>query len=366
MTVHGIEPAASDRHVKFQDQVQAHAMFLLGALHRLTGDDRYLAAVKKAGEFYLAAQNPNGSWSHHFDARDGVGKNAVGQPQGGELNDAAMNDAIEAMAYIFHLTGEAEYVRAIRRAGDWLVGAQGDPVPLWADQYDGEDNPAWARHFEPPAYGPRATQLACKGLREAYRFSGDVRYLESIRQAVRWVEANCPEGRMWCYVEPGTGRPIASWKRKVRYLDDPEQLAFMKTVPTGRWYLEKTPIVRSLRRILEQAEAGVPGVPSLKEEDFLAQLPGLRGQAEHARDTQNEAGVWVVPNVAGFMGSLGAGFTAHIPRALLLLRYIEAARMVKGELALEARGGGGMRSAAYVGDSWYDLRWAETAEGAPR
>ena len=365
MTVRGIEPATSDRHIKFQDQVQAHAMFLLGALHRLTGDDRYLDAVKRAGEFYIAAQNPNGSWSHHFDAQDGVGKNAVGQPQGGELNDAAMNDAIEVMAYIFHLTGEAKYVRAIRRAGDWLVRAQGDPVPLWADQYDGEDNPAWARHFEPPAYGPRATQLACQGLREVSCFSGDPRYAKAIRKAVSWVEANCADGKMWCYIEPGTGRPIASWKRKIRYLDDPEQLAFMKTVPTGRWYLEKTSIVRSLRRVLEQAEGDVPHGPKLTREDLRARLPGLRGQAQHARDTQNEAGVWVVPNVAGFMGSVGAGFTAHIPRVLLLLRYVEAARMVKGELAFEVRGGGGMRSAAYVGDSWYDLKWAEATEDAP-
>lgn len=364
MTVHGIKPAASERHIKFQDQVQAHAMFLLGALHRLTGDARYLDAVKKAGEFYLAAQNPNGSWSHHFDAQEGMGKNAVGQPQGGELNDAAMNDAIEVMAYVFHLTGEARYVRAIRRAGDWLIEAQGDSVPLWADQYDGDDNPAWARHFEPPAYGVRATQLACAGLREVYRFSRDPRYLESIRKAVSWAEANCPDGNMWCYVEPGTGRPIASWQRKIHYLDDPKQLAFMKTLPTGRWYLEKTSIARSLRRTLEQAEGDVPRRQALTEEHVRAQLAGLRGQAQHARDTQNEAGIWVVPNVADFMGSLGAGFTAHIPRVFLLLRYAEAARMAKGELTLEDRGGGGMRSAAYTGDDWYDLDWNETTQPA--
>ncbi|MFQ6099303.1 MAG: hypothetical protein ACE5O2_16345, partial [Armatimonadota bacterium] len=137
MTAHGVVATTSDRHIKFQDQVQAHPMLLLCALHRLTGDERYLEAVKRAGEFYLAAQNPNGSWSHHFNAEKGIGENAVGQPQGGELNDAAMNDAIDIMAMMYHMTGEAKYVQAIKRAGDWLIGAQGDEVPLWADQYDG-------------------------------------------------------------------------------------------------------------------------------------------------------------------------------------------------------------------------------------
>ncbi|NOZ19604.1 MAG: pectate lyase, partial [Planctomycetes bacterium] len=58
MTVSGIKPAASERHVKLQDSVQSHPIFFLSYLYRLTGDERTMAALKRAGEFYLKAQNP--------------------------------------------------------------------------------------------------------------------------------------------------------------------------------------------------------------------------------------------------------------------------------------------------------------------
>jgi len=360
MTVNGIEPVTSDRHIKFQDQVQAHPMFLLSALYRLTGDERYLEAVKRAGEFYLAAQNPNGSWSHHFNAEKGLGENAIGQPQGGELNDSAMNNAIEIMAFMYHLTGEAEYVQAIKRAGDWLVGAQGDEVPLWADQYDGENNPAWARAFEPPAYSTTATTLACQALREVCRFSGDERYPEAIRRTVSWLEDNAPDGKLASFTEPGTGKAIAAWERKVYYLDDPEQVAYLDTQPIGVWYLQKVDMTAPIKRLLEQAEAGAPAGPEVTVEGALASLPGLRNGAQSALETQNEAGVWVVPNVATFMGSVGAGFSAYIPRVLLILRYIEAARIAKGELEPVNRGAGDLRAMAYPEPDWYDLKWAES------
>jgi hypothetical protein len=361
-TVNGIQPVASDRHIKFQDQVQAHPMFLLSALYRLTGDERYMEAVKRAGEFYLAAQNPNGSWSHHFNAEKGIGENAIGQPQGGELNDGAMNDAIDIMAFLYHVTGEGKYVQAINGAGDWLIEAQGDEVPLWADQYDGDNNPAWARAFEPPAYSTTATRLACQALREVCRFSGDERYLEPMRRTVTWLEANAPDDKLSSYTEPGTGKAIAAWERKIYYLDDPDQVAYLNTQPIGVWYLQKVDMTGPIKRILEQAEAGAPATSEVTIEGALASLPGSRTGAQSALDTQNKAGVWVVPNVATFMGSVGAGFSACIPRVLLILRYIEAARIAKGELEPIHRGAGDLRAMAYPEPDWYELKWTENVE----
>jgi hypothetical protein len=361
MRVTGIAPDASERHIKFQDQVQAHSMLLLRALHRMTGDRRYLDAVKRAGEFYIAAQNPNGSWSHHFNAQAGVGENAIGQVGGGELNDAAMNDAIEMMTLMYHITGEAQYVAAIRRAGDWLVEAQGDEVPLWADQYDGDNNPAWAREFEPPAYGTTATQLACGALREVHWLSGDERYLEPIRKAIAWLAENYPEGKIPYYTEPGTGRPIAAWGREIYHLDDPDDVAYLKTQPTGVWYLQEVELTRTIKNLLAAAERGAPSRSEVTQESALASLPALRAGARSALDSQNEAGVWVQPNVATYMGSLGAGFGAYSPRTLLILRYIEAARIALGELEPADRGGGDFRILAYPEDDWYEVNWAQNA-----
>ncbi|MCK5804175.1 MAG: hypothetical protein KAI66_15165, partial [Lentisphaeria bacterium] len=74
MTVHGIKPVASSRSIKLQDQDQAHPILLLTYLHRLTKQERYLTAAKKAGEFYLRAQNPNGSWPHHYNLVENRGE----------------------------------------------------------------------------------------------------------------------------------------------------------------------------------------------------------------------------------------------------------------------------------------------------
>lgn len=359
MTVNGIVPLASDRHIKFQDLVQAHPMFYLAYVYRLTGDERYLEAVKRAGEFYLAAQNPNGSWSHHYNAEAGVGENAIGEPGAGELNDSAMNSAIDIMAFMYHLTGDGRYVQAIKRAGDWLIEAQGDDMPLWADQYDPDNNPQWARAFEPPAWGTTATVLACQALREVYRFSGDERYLEPIRRTVAWMRENLPEGEMPYYLEPGTGKAIAAWDRKIYYLDNPEHAAYLGTVPIGTWYTRTVKILPTIERILEQAQGSKPGPPTVTVESALAALPGLRKGAQSALDSQNEAGVWVVDNVANFMGSIGAGFGAYSPRVLLILCYIEQARIALGEIEPVYRGEGDLRRAAYTGDDWYDLDWEE-------
>ena len=210
----------------------------------------------------------------------------------------------------YHLTGERQYVEALKRAGDWLVEAQGDEVPLWADQYDADNNPAWAREFEPPAYGTTATQVAVQALREVYRFSGDDAYVEAIRRTLAWLEENCPEGKLSCFTEPGTGRAIAGWGRKVYYLDNADDVAYLKTQPMGSGYTKQIEIVAGVRRMLEQAEAGPPGPSVVTQESALASLPSLRNSATSALDTQHESGVWLVPKVANYMGSLGRGFGA--------------------------------------------------------
>jgi len=362
MTVHGIEPAASDRNIKLQDLVQAHPMFYLGYAYRVTGDERYLDSLKRAGEWFITAQNPNGSWSHHYDAEEGVGKNARGEVGAGELNDSTMNSGINTMVFMYHMTGEAKYVESIKRAGDWLIEAQGDDVPLWADQYDPDNNPQWARAFEPPAWGVTATQLATQALREVYRMSGDERYVEAIRRSVEWMEANLPDGEMSCFVEPGTGRAIAAWEREIYYLDNPEHVAYLKTVPIGTGYTRISNILDRTRRMAEQAQS-LPSRPDMSGEAALAALPGYRSGAESALDSQHESGMWLVDNVANFMGSIGRGFGATSPRTLLLLRYIERARIAKGEIEPVYRGDGNLETAAYPADDWYDIAWDEHIGG---
>ncbi len=363
MTVHGIRPAASERHIKLQDLVQAHPMFYLGYVYRVTGEERYLEAVKRAGEWLIEAQNPNGSWSHHYDAEESVGKNARGEPQAGEINDRTMNSGIDVMAFMYHMTGEAKYVEAMKRAGDWLIEAQGDEVPLWAMQYDPENNPQWARHFEPAAWSKAGTAQAIEALREMYRFSGDERYLDAIRRTEAWMAENLEDGQMYNHVEPGTGRPVAAWRREIYYLDDPEDVAYLETVPIGSGYTKKGEMLEWTRRKIDQAQT-YPSWPDMSPEAALEALPGLRGGAEHALETRHdEAPVWISEYFASFLGSIGRAFAAYSPRTRLMLRYIERARIVKQEIEPVYRGDGELERAAYPDDDWYDVDWDEQMGG---
>lgn len=357
MTVRGIVPTTSPRMIKFQDQVQAHPMLLLTYLYRLTGDERYLEAVKRAGEFYLAAQNPNGSYAHHYDLVDGVGKNAIGVVGAGELNDHATNDAIDIMALMYHITRDARYVKAMKRVGDWLLEAQGDKIPLWSDQYDAENNPSWARAFEPPSYGVTATTYACQALRELYRFSGDERYVDGIRRCDEWIKANLPDGMMSNYIDPDTGRPIAAWDRKIYFLDDPASIAFLNTVPIGSNYATAQNIGRTVSRMLERALGAKPTPTVLTAEGALAELAAKRAAAQGAMDSRNEVGVWTVPVVADFMGSLGEGFSSNIPRVTMMIAYVEACRIAMGELTPRYPGSYDLRQLAYPFPDWYEVDW---------
>jgi len=167
---------------------------------------------------------------------------------------------------------------------------------------------------------------------------------------------------MWHYVEPGTGRPIASWRRKIYYLDDPKQLAFMKEQPTGVWYLRKSKVTGTIERYLEQVKGPLPTCPEVTAESARAVLPGLREKARNALETQNEAGVWVRDKVANFMGSIGAGFAPCSPRLRILLEYIEAVRTTKGELKPQYRGRGILLQAACPEADWYELQWEKNAQ----
>ena len=360
MTVHGIQPSHPDTMIKLQDSNISHPIFFLSAMYRFTGDKRYLDALKRAGEFYLRAQNPNGSWSHHWNARKKIGETSRRKPQGGELNDLAMNDAIDVMILMYHITGDRKYVEAIRRAGEWLIASQlKGKVCGWADQYDKDNNPAWARNFEPPALSMAGSSHACRALVTLYRLSGDKRYLAPIGRHREWVRRTAGKVGIYHSYDAKTGKPIAAWRYKIYDLTDPKALAWLRTQPTGAGYLRRRPLPARFDQYFERAKA-----PDRRSEAVVltpkkarASLDGLTKWAKHGMATQHACGFWVRPKVANFPASIGRGFSAFSFRARPMLEYIEAARVAKGELPPAYRGRGYMLRMAWPRGDWYDVGW---------
>ena len=135
----------------------------------------------------------------------------------------------------------------------------------------------------------------------------------------------------------------------------PEEDAAIRALPGGVWYYRKGPIVEPLRRLMEAAAAPVNRNPILTREAALARLAAVRADVEEALATQDPAGVWVTPIIADFMGSRGASLSGGGIRSYM--RYVEAGRTAKGELAPAGRGDGDLLTLAWPGADWYDIGW---------
>ena len=63
-----------------------------------------------------------------------------------------------------------------------------DPQPAWAQQYNYDMHPIWARQFEPPAITGGESQDAIETLLKIYRATGDKKYLEPIPRALAYLK----------------------------------------------------------------------------------------------------------------------------------------------------------------------------------
>src|SRR5690606_33447903 len=103
--------------------------------------------------------------------------------------------------------------------------------------------------------------------------------------------------------------------------------------PTLTSYTARVRTADAVRRLLENSDRPTARGSISSTAPALAALPHLGNSARQALSAQNEAGVWVRPQYEDFIGSLGSGFRTLAPELLHLLRYIEAARTVAGELS---------------------------------
>lgn len=170
-------------------------------------DAKIHEAVQYALTCLLRAQYPNGAWPQGYDRfpepEDFPVKPAA-YPEswsrawpGSEsywrrytLNDNALATAIETMFVAHRIYGpsapDPDLERlatrcraAAEKAGGFLLLAQmPEPQPAWAQQYDFDLQPAWARKFEPPAITGGESQGVLRTLLALYRETRDDKYLE--------------------------------------------------------------------------------------------------------------------------------------------------------------------------------------------
>lgn len=131
------------------------------------------------------------------------------------LNDNVCGYAAETLIDAYNIYNDQRFMTALKRLGDFLILAQmPDPQPAWAQQYNYDMKPIWARKFEPPAVSSDESQEVIETLMEIYRVTKDDKYLEPIPRALGYLKRSLPaDGRLARYYELRTNRPLYMFRR---------------------------------------------------------------------------------------------------------------------------------------------------------
>lgn len=217
----------------FDDNNTQSALAFLMAFVTATKDrsDSSVVESRQALDYGLAkmleAQYPNGAWPQRYDGKPRDPKQypvkAAGIPKDYPreytkqsymghytLNDSAQFDCIYTMFDACKRFGKPGYLEAAKRGGDFLILAQlPAPQSAWAQQYNADMEPAWARAFEPPSVcaGESAGAIHC--LVDVYLETGEEKYLRPIPAAIEWYQRSQLGPNRWArFYELGTNTPI--------------------------------------------------------------------------------------------------------------------------------------------------------------
>ncbi len=223
--------ANKNNYSTFDDDVsQAATRLLVRVDHALGGKD---AEIKEAADYALSAilatQYPAGGWSANWDSFPKAPPTTAMYPiKAGSypadwprkwpkdftgcyvLNDNTHATLMSTLLLAWQLRGDARYLEAAKRGGDFLITAQmPDPQPAWAQQYDKEMHPAWSRAFEPSAICGRESQAAMWALLKLTAATGEKKYLEPLPRALAYLRKSLlPDGRIARYYELQTNKPL--------------------------------------------------------------------------------------------------------------------------------------------------------------
>ena len=201
-------------YIGLEDYVQHWPVYTLAYLYRITKEQKYLDAAVRGAEILIETQNPNGSFPQYYDP---VKKRPAGYGYA-VINDHASIEPILVFELIYMITGDEKFLKPIPKVGDWLISAyrKGKVMRGWAQQYDKDNKPCWARPFEPPTWSLQATMQAMMGLFEVHALTRDEKYIEPIRDALPALERTVVKGKGWhTYVDWDTGKQVLAQGYKV-------------------------------------------------------------------------------------------------------------------------------------------------------
>ena len=231
------------------DTTQLALRFLMKFVAAKTNaSDEIRSALDYGLQGFLRAQYPNGAWPQGFDGA--AHDPSLHQPKPARLpetwsrtpdvkeywrqytfNDNVMRNCIQTALDGHRQFGKPEYLAAAKRAGDFILLAQlPAPQRAWAQQYNFNMEPAWARRFEPPSVCSGESAGLLRILLDLHAATGDKKYLEPLPSAIDWLKRSQIGPEKWArFYEPGSNKPLYFTKDyRLVYTDDdlPTHYAF--------------------------------------------------------------------------------------------------------------------------------------------
>ncbi|MBB5032839.1 pectate lyase [Prosthecobacter vanneervenii] len=291
------------------NKTQSAMLFLLEMAHEpACKDDVELKhCLKFAFDALLAAQAPIGAWPQQFsgpaDPKAPVLKAsypetwsrtfpAVKYSGFYTLNDDNLQQVAKVLFRAYELEKDERYLASLKKLGEFFLLAQmPEPQPVWAQQYDFDMHPVWARKFEPPSVTGYESLGAMEVLHQLWVLTGDDKYLKPIQPALAWFDrSKLPDGTHARFYELQTNKPLF-------FVKDTYELTYdSSNIPTHYSFTDmvqdniddfKKKLAKS-REELQHDQAG-PQTPK----EWLSRAKGAASKARKAAESLDSEGRWL-------------------------------------------------------------------------
>ena len=131
------------------------------------------------------------------------------------LNDGLAGTVASTLWLAYETYQDDRYRDALLRFGDFLILAQlPEPQPAWAQQYNHDLVPIWARKFEPAAVVGTESEDVIATLMFLTEKTGEQRFLEPIPAAIAWLKrSTLADGQLARFYELETNKPLYMFRR---------------------------------------------------------------------------------------------------------------------------------------------------------
>ena len=310
---------------------QYTVMFLMDLDNEI--DEPWLTETIERGlQAVMDSQFEAGAWPPEWPARPGT------RPVYYYGTDWITTASIEVLLKAYEVYGDQRYLDAANRGGGFILDSVlPGPYTAWAEQYDFEMNPTYARPWEQPSMSAVVTNHIVRTLIRLAEVTKRPDYLRVALEAADWLQSVQLDDGLWARnYEIGTGRPVyfdQNGKKYYNWQDIPhdmlppgslarEALFGVQLKPHSGWLIP--PVLEQVQNIREYGLGVEPPDPMADYVPPLGQMVRVRAN-KWAKDepyvlAAERDGGWVKRSSRGRYFEIGQ-FHNAVTRLLDFLEY---------------------------------------------